>query len=614
MQRKLLILVFAILLPVFTLSAQSLPPVNPAQLSGDVIVAGGEAGGALMMRMSERFSDAGFTGNINVDAVGTTEAFQRFCNNQVDIVAANRTINTNETAACTANGRNPVAFRVAAGAVIVGVSAQNSFLTAVSAPELQQIFTALNWTNVRPEFPDNPINRFIPDRGSDAVNTFAEKIFGGQASQLLTGIGTQEIAAAATRLQSVSGDPFAIGFFSAGTATVSAPNFRVIPVNGVTPNADSITNNTYLLAFPIVLYTDSALLSQQPQIAGLINYTITNVSADVTTLGLYAASSADLAAAQNTFVQNSSGSTPQQPTPTPEILDPVITEEPSVPETPPTPEPLPTAETPPVVEQSAEALDLLVAARNDLELLATEMLGLERPVGWSGIGTPGDPELALLLRLDLEILTASLIGAALPADWFGAAPGTEYGIARDIRHDLEVLADDVLGENVRPSGWANTDPLLRCDRATQTLVNLLERGGVFEINVLDGDPNFCREVELQAVSFSDANLLGNGGGQAVFVPGGSGLLPGAVQVDSEFGVAFLDTNALLKVGTVPTGTVVNPIGRSTTLFSRMTLVQGDGFLVFMDYQDTTMTKEQFNALPAFSRADDPFCNAAWCGA
>ncbi|MGB1285540.1 MAG: hypothetical protein ACPG7F_03315, partial [Aggregatilineales bacterium] len=289
---------------------------------------------------------------------------------------------------------------------------------------------------------------------------------------------------------------------------------------------------------------------------------------------------------------------PPEPTPTAEIIDP------------PTPEPDDS-----VFSPALDALEILVDARADIELLATETQGFDRPEGWGGIIAPDNPQLALLLRLDLEILAATLVGNDLPRDWQGAAPGTEYSIAADIRYDLEVLADAELGEGIRPSGWLGGDPLLRCDRSTRTLVSLLERGGVYNRSALPGDPDYCLKLQLESVAFADVNLLSDNSGLSVFTPGsGGGALPGAVQIDTEFGVAFLDTNALLKVGVVPFQTVVNPVGRSTTLFSRMTLVQGENFLVFVDYQDTTMTEEQFDALPPFrSLNEEPFCGARFCG-
>jgi hypothetical protein len=262
-----------------------------------------------------------------------------------------------------------------------------------------------------------------------------------------------------------------------------------------------------------------------------------------------------------------------------------------------------------------EALLLLIDARSDLELLAGELLGAERPAGWSGSLDVSDPQLALLIRLDLELLVGTVLGAeSRPDDWFGAIGSTPYAVARDIRHDLEILANELLGDS-RPETWNGVDnPLLLCSRATQTLVNILQRGGVFTLSVAPDDPDFCKKAEIAAVQFTDLNLLSNPAEEPLFAVSAASTLAGANTIDTPFAVAFLDRSAALSVGVVPEGTPITAVARSTVTFSRMTLVQGDGFLVFVDYNDTTLTEDVFEDLP---NADEyptaPFCSADWCG-
>src|SRR5690606_34042819 len=53
--------------------------------------------------------------------------------------------------------------------------------------------------------------------------------------------------------------------------------------------------------------------------------------------------------------------------------------------------------------------------------------------------------------------------------------------------------------------------------------------------------------------------------------------------------------------------------RSFTQFSRMTLVQGTNFQVFVDWKTTTMTEADFRNLPNINDFDgSPTCSAAWC--
>jgi hypothetical protein len=281
----------------------------------------------------------------------------------------------------------------------------------------------------------------------------------------------------------------------------------------------------------------------------------------------------------------------------------------------------PTQALPPTVQPTVpvvnDALPILLSARSDLELLANDRGGTARPVGWSGSVDVNDPQLVILIRLDLELLTGQLLGPnTRPTGWFGAVPSTPFAIARDIRHDLELLADTTIQPGVRPPGWTGDDPLMRCSRATQALVNVLERGGVFVLNVDPNLPDFCTQTEIEASRFAEANLLSN-----PVVPGGasntSGSVPppaGSVLVNNSFTVAFLDLDARQRIGVIPNGESFTPVARSTSEFSNMMLVRGNGFEVYVDYATTQVTTEQFEALPTVDTIPvTPACTAAWCG-
>ena len=160
----------------------------------------------------------------------------------------------------------------------------------------------------------------------------------------------------------------------------------------------------------------------------------------------------------------------------------------------------------------------------------------------------------------------------------------------------------------------DNNPLVRCDRPTQTLISLLQRGGVFTLTTAGTDPQFCLLAMLEATTFSERTLLSNPVDQPIFSSAVRASSLGANTIDTDFAVAFLDRSAVLSVGLMPKETPITPVARSTAEFSRMTLIQGDGFLAFVDYRDTTLTEEEFQTLPnADEYPTEPFCSADWCG-
>mgnify|MGYP005842313807 FL=1 len=279
--------------------------------------------------------------------------------------------------------------------------------------------------------------------------------------------------------------------------------------------------------------------------------------------------------------------------------------------------PLPAEPAPPSSPIPADALPVLINARTDLELLAIQYLGSERPPGWSGNLDIGNPQLPLYIRLDLELLAGTLIRPdQRPPGWFGAVPSTSYAIARDIRHDLELLADALGQPNIRPLGWTGDDPLMRCERPVQALVQLLERTGAF---VLTADPalsNFCQQAGIQASQFAETALLNSQNpARALVASPGQPEAPTGQQVSTNFAVAFLDRFGSQQVGTIPLGEPVTPTARSYRQFSKMVLVRGAGFEVFADYETIGLSADQFAALPDVdSLGANPTCSAAWCKA
>ncbi|PJF39574.1 MAG: hypothetical protein D6737_06590 [Chloroflexi bacterium] len=269
----------------------------------------------------------------------------------------------------------------------------------------------------------------------------------------------------------------------------------------------------------------------------------------------------------------------------------------------------------------------LIDARLDLENLATNQLGSSRPTGWTNNGDGNSPSLLVDVRLDLELLANTVFGInKRPAEWFGASRTTREANTRDIRHDLEFLADSALQPNVRPPGWIGGDAILRCDRATQNLIRLLEQGGVFTLSVDPNLSNFCAVAAEQANLFVEVTLLSNpvgvgggtsstptqnqGGGSVV-----SGQSFGGIRPSTNVTVGFLDRHAHTRIGVIPEDVTMTAVARSYTQFSNMAVMQGDGFEIFVDYTYTTLSDAQFEALPDVNNFNiSPICEADWCTA
>jgi phosphate transport system permease protein len=158
----------------------------PTATSGDIWAAGSSTVYPLTNRIADDFKETGYQGNIQVDSIGTSAGFTEFCSNPaLDIANASRAIQRGELEACRKAKRPPVEFRVGSDALAVVVSQENDFVDALSMEQLQTLFTTAGlWSDVNPEWPAQPIVRYVPGRDSGTLDFFLEEVIGLDLAEL----------------------------------------------------------------------------------------------------------------------------------------------------------------------------------------------------------------------------------------------------------------------------------------------------------------------------------------------------------------------------------------------------------------------------------------------
>ncbi len=280
-----------------------LPEVNPLELSGDIIVAGSSTVYPLTEAMAERFQDEGYSGNITIDSIGSGAGFERFCvAGESDISNASRPIKDSEIESCAAIGRTPIEFRVGTDALAVVVSAENDFVDNVTLEELAQIFsTATTWSDVRAEWPNQPIQRFSPGTDSGTFDYFVEVVMGEEEAPLLSAENLQLSEDDNVLVQGVEGSPYAIGYFGYAYYEENAEALKILSIEGVEPTFDAVEGGEYPLARPLFIYSDATVMSEKPQVAGFINFYLTYVNEEIERVGYFPASEAALNAARDAW-------------------------------------------------------------------------------------------------------------------------------------------------------------------------------------------------------------------------------------------------------------------------------------------------------------------------
>ena len=283
----------------------------PDAVSGDIVSAGSSTVFPLSERMKQRFEEEGFSGNMTIDSVGTGAGFERFCTNgETDISNASRPIKDTEVANCAAlsPARTPIGFQVGIDALAITVSKENTWLTDVTKAELAQIFsTATNWSDVRPDWPKEPIQRFSPGTDSGTFDYFVEAVMGPAnlgadgkpdlkkgEDAILNAKDIQLSEDDNVLVQGVEGSQYAIGYFGYAYYQENQDRLNILSVESIAPTAETAESGEYPLARPLFLYSDANIMQEKPQVASFILFYLENVGNEILDVGYFPISDAKL--------------------------------------------------------------------------------------------------------------------------------------------------------------------------------------------------------------------------------------------------------------------------------------------------------------------------------
>jgi len=282
----------------------TLPVVDPLSVSGDVVTAGSSTVYPLAEAMAARFEDEGYSGQITIDSIGSGGGFERFCvTGETDVSNASRPIKDSEIESCAAIGRTPIEFRVGTDALAVTVSQENDFLTSVTFEELAAIFsTAETWADVNPDWPAEPIVRYIPGTDSGTFDFFVEEVFDEDEKPILSASELNLSEDDNVLVQGILGSPYAIGFFGYAYYAENADTLSVLSIENVEPSAATVDSNEYPLARPLFIYSDASIMQEKPQVAAYINFFLTYVNEEIVDVGYFPASDAALESSRSNWL------------------------------------------------------------------------------------------------------------------------------------------------------------------------------------------------------------------------------------------------------------------------------------------------------------------------
>jgi phosphate transport system substrate-binding protein len=290
-----------------------LPEVVPSDVNGNIIAAGSSTVYPLSEAIVDLFKSEGYTGEITIDSIGSGAGIERFCKTgETDIANASRKIKDSEIETCKEINRNPIEIRVGTDAIALVVNPENDFLTNVTLDELAMIYSdqAVNWADVNPAWPAEPIKRYAPGTDSGTYDFFIEVVMqpkydkdADKAKEAFQNAqNLQQSEDDNVLVQGVEGDKYAIGFFGFAYYKENEDMLKAISLEDIAPSFESAEDGSYPLSRPLFLYTDAGIMQEKPQVAAFVNFYLTRVNELIEEVGYFPASDDALNAARQALL------------------------------------------------------------------------------------------------------------------------------------------------------------------------------------------------------------------------------------------------------------------------------------------------------------------------
>lgn len=265
------------------LPPMELPEVVPAFVEGAVIAAGSSTVFPLSEEVVNRWVEEGGPQSITLDSIGSGAGYERFCvAGESDIANASRAIRETEVESCHAIDRDVFPIRVGTDALAVVVNAENTFATEMTLEELALVFSiAATWQDVNPEWPAEPIERFIPGTDSGTFDYFVEEVFDEDEAPILAAENTSLSEDDNVLVTGVTGNPYAIAFFGYSYFAANEGALNAVAIESVAPNATNVNAGTYPLARPLFMYSAPEVIAEKAQVGEFLSYYLSVVNEEV---------------------------------------------------------------------------------------------------------------------------------------------------------------------------------------------------------------------------------------------------------------------------------------------------------------------------------------------
>lgn len=244
--------------------------------------------------MAEKFkSSQPGTAEVSVKFSGTSGGFREFCEGKTDISNASRPIQADEMSLCNRYGVRYIELPVAFDALTVVVNQENNWIDSITLEELKKMWEPAaegkitNWNQIRPEFPNKPLNLFGAGQDSGTFDYFTEAVVGKSGASRKDYVASEDDN---TLVQGVSQDPNALGYFGLAYYEQNPQKLKALGIDSgkgaIVPSRETVVNSQYQpLARPLFIYVNAEKAQKSRALQEFVEYYLDNAESIVKEVG-----------------------------------------------------------------------------------------------------------------------------------------------------------------------------------------------------------------------------------------------------------------------------------------------------------------------------------------
>lgn len=238
---------------------------SEGQLNGEVKIDGSSTVYPITEAIAEEYRTEQPNVRVTVGVSGTGGGFGKFSRNEIAINNASRPIKDSEIEEAEKNNVGYIELSVAYDGLAVVVSKENDWAASLTVEELKKIWEPAaqgkltHWNQIRPEWPDVPLNLYGPGIASGTYDYFTEVIVGESGSSRGDYTASEDDN---VLVQGVSGDKNALGFFGLAYFEENQEKLKLVGVDdgsgAVLPSYETVKDGSYTpLSRPVFIYVNS---------------------------------------------------------------------------------------------------------------------------------------------------------------------------------------------------------------------------------------------------------------------------------------------------------------------------------------------------------------------